>query len=604
MSKLNLFKIKPHFNVSFYNEYREKILNEFRFNNKISNIYGFYEQNNISNLFFEDYSFNLNKLNITSGKIYFLNGILYHCATLEAFETLNEEDLNEISNKFIDNKENIFIIICFMDLKKYSFRYQYYTIDDLFEFKINKISSSNNSNLNDNHHIHKNTNKVLFPGFDILENNEIIVYDIFTNNDKISNIYKLILNRYVIDKFQNELSISIIIDKDNNNSLTLNTSNLSSSSLSSMNILLKSFISKKNKEHNKENENYIISLNSIFDIKQIAEESVELNLNLMKWRMEPDLNLNQIKNKKVLIIGAGTLGCNVSRVLLGWGIKNISFIDSGSISYSNPVRQSLFNFNDTINNYNKAEKAAEKLKEIFPSVNSKGYNIHIPYPGLGYFNEESKNKILDNIENIEKLIIEHDSIFLLTDSRESRWLPTVICKRYNKTCITAAIGYDSFVIINHSSILKDNHNNITNISACYFCNDIISPIDTSKNRTLDMQCTISRPGISSICSGLAVELFINDIECMSKETKMPNSLRGNINTFEIIQINSASFSKCIACSDNIIKEFKENKISFLLNSLSNPSYLELISGIKDMFTKEFQLVSNEEDDNEGFEIYT
>lgn len=574
MSKLNLFKIKPHFNVSFYNEYREKILNEFRFNNKISNIYGFYEQNNISNLFFEDYSFNIDKLNITSGKIYFLKGILYHCSTLEAFETLNEEDLNEISNRFIENKENIFIIICFMDLKKYSFRYQYYTIDDLFEFKINKISSSNN--LKDNHHSHKNTTKVLFPGFDILEDNEIIVYDIFTNNEKISNIYKLILNRYVIDKFQqdkennqNELSLSIIIDKDNNNFLTLNslfiTNESFTSSSSSIKNILKSFILKKNKENKKENEN-IISLNSIFDIKQIAEESVELNLNLMKWRMAPDLNLTQIKNNKVLIIGAGTLGCNVSRILLGWGIKNISFIDSGSISYSNPVRQSLFNFNDTINNYNKAEKAAEKLKEIFPSVNSKGYNIHIPYPGLGYFNEESKNKILDNIENIEKLIVDHDSIFLLTDSRESRWLPTVICKRYNKTCITAAIGYDSFVIINHSSILKDNHNNITNISACYFCNDIISPIDTSKNRTLDMQCTISRPGISSICSGLAVELFIDDIESINKATKMPNSLRGNINNFEIIQINSAFFSKCIACSDSIIKEFKENKVSFLLNS--------------------------------------
>ena len=38
----------------------------------------------------------------------------------------------------------------------------------------------------------------------------------------------------------------------------------------------------------------------------------------------------------------------------------------------------------------------------------------------------SVEKTKKNIETLEKLIDEHDAIFLLMDSRESRWLPTVI----------------------------------------------------------------------------------------------------------------------------------------------------------------------------------
>lgn len=53
--------------------------------------------------------------------------------------------------------------------------------------------------------------------------------------------------------------------------------------------------------------------------------------------------------------------------------------------------------------------------------------MNIPMPGHGNTSED-----LFNVNKLSKLIEEHDAIFLLTDSRESRWLPTVLSTLHNK----------------------------------------------------------------------------------------------------------------------------------------------------------------------------
>ena len=53
----------------------------------------------------------------------------------------------------------------------------------------------------------------------------------------------------------------------------------------------------------------------------------------------------------------------------------------------------------------------------------------------------SVGKTKKDIETLEKLIDEHDAIFLLMDSRESRWLPTVIGASKGKVWIVASAWY-------------------------------------------------------------------------------------------------------------------------------------------------------------------
>ena len=113
-------------------------------------------------------------------------------------------------------------------------------------------------------------------------------------------------------------------------------------------------------------------MSGTMNTEKLAESAVSLNLKLMKWRIAPNIDLEIIKNKKCLLLGSGTLGCNVARTLLAWGVNTITFVDNSKVSFSNPVRQSLFVFEDSIagpskDNY-KANRAAENLKKIYPGV--------------------------------------------------------------------------------------------------------------------------------------------------------------------------------------------------------------------------------------------
>ena len=60
----------------------------------------------------------------------------------------------------------------------------------------------------------------------------------------------------------------------------------------------------------------------------------------------------------------------------------MTLVDNGRVSYSNPVRQCLFTFEDSKapENWN-ALIAAKRLKEIYPKVDARGVVMSIPMPG-------------------------------------------------------------------------------------------------------------------------------------------------------------------------------------------------------------------------------
>ena len=125
---------------------------------------------------------------------------------------------------------------------------------------------------------------------------------------------------------------------------------------------------------------------------------------------------------------------------------------------SNPVRQPLYNFTDV--GAKKAEIAAKRLTDIFPSIKAIGHDIPIPMPGHSISPAE-RDAVRESVGAIEGLVKSHDALFLLTDSRESRWFPTLLGAFHDKIVINIALGFDSFLVMRHGST--------TSSLGCYFC---------------------------------------------------------------------------------------------------------------------------------------
>ena len=356
----------------------------------------------------------------------------------------------------------------------------------------------------------------------------------------------------------------------------------------------------------------VVNMSTMMDPAKLAESSAKLNLSLMKWRMMPDIQLDGIQECKALLLGSGTLGCNIARHLFMWGVTNITLVDRGYVSYSNPVRQTLFELSDVLAEGEariKSVAAARTLKRILPTANVKGVSLTVRMPGHRVDDSQRENAIRD-IKALEDLIAAHDVVFLLTDSRESRWLPTVIATAQSKPVINTALGFDSYVVMRHG--LKEQGDARV---GCYFCNDVVAPMDSLTARTLDQQCTVTRPGVSAIASAISVEILASlynhpkrflcpaykeDDETNEATTVLgivPHQIRGNVSGYHLHTLYGQNYQKCTACSDAIVEAYRSRGYDFIIQCLNEPLYMEELTGLKADKEAMAKAYENWDDDN-------
>jgi len=123
---------------------------------------------------------------------------------------------------------------------------------------------------------------------------------------------------------------------------------------------------------------------------------------------------------KVLVIGAGGLGCPALQYLTAAGVGTIGIVDDDVVSLNNLHRQVLYSVNDI--GLSKAERAANVLQQLNPEIKIIAYNERL------------------TTQNALILIEDYDIIFDGTDNFSTRYMINDACVLLNKPLVYGAIS--------------------------------------------------------------------------------------------------------------------------------------------------------------------
>lgn len=127
----------------------------------------------------------------------------------------------------------------------------------------------------------------------------------------------------------------------------------------------------------------------------------------------------KLRNSKVLVVGAGGLGCPALLYLAAAGVGQIGIVDGDLISLSNLNRQVLFGQQDI--GKNKAERAAQILREKYPDLKLEEFPYFL------------------NTQNCLEIIQDYDLIVDGTDNFPTRYMVNDASVLLGKPLVLGAI---------------------------------------------------------------------------------------------------------------------------------------------------------------------
>ncbi|QTD37991.1 HesA/MoeB/ThiF family protein [Polaribacter batillariae] len=139
-----------------------------------------------------------------------------------------------------------------------------------------------------------------------------------------------------------------------------------------------------------------------------SEEKKQYNRHLILEEIGEEGQL-KLKQAKVLVVGAGGLGCPVLQYLTAAGVGTIGIIDNDLVDKSNLQRQILYTIDDV--GFSKAERAAKRLSKLNPNINFTIYKEKLSNKNaISLFNKY--DVVIDGSDNFATRYLTNDASLL------------------------------------------------------------------------------------------------------------------------------------------------------------------------------------------------
>jgi ubiquitin-like modifier-activating enzyme ATG7 len=296
----------------FWKTLASKKLNEFRKGRAELVIKGFYIQNlhKTAQLFFSTESFETQISSVAELGSNFrtLEGKLILCDTIEEFKALDRQaeacklaENNATCNNLLDVRH--FLLFAYADVKRFKFYHQIAYPVQLFVKEQLSWSEIKDDALLDAKLEHPFAFKTLY-------DDQIV----FVDNSIVKNVPGWPLRSILVNlsqKYSGKEFKVLCIRAQSSDTFVLIVKLPHANEISTV-----TGWERSSKDPTKIAPVRITDISALIDPIQLAKQAGELNLKLMKWRLVPDLDLDIISKNSCLLVGSGTLGCNILRILL------------------------------------------------------------------------------------------------------------------------------------------------------------------------------------------------------------------------------------------------------------------------------------------------
>ena len=211
------------------------------------------------------------------------------------------------------------------------------------------------------------------------------------------------------------------------------------------------------------------------------------------------LGQKKILNSKVLIVGAGGLGCPIADLLARSGVGEIGIIDYDKVSLSNIHRQTLYTAKD-INRY-KVDIVKKRLNLINKDIK------------INTYNKKATEKNLNNLINKYEIIVDG------SDNFKTKFLLNKFSLKLNKILVVGAISkFDGHIFTFDFNSKK---------SPCLKCFYQSEPSDDILNCETE--------GILGSTANIVGAIQVNEI--IKKILSIGKDLRSNILILDLLNLN-------------------------------------------------------------------